>query len=98
MGATILNNIYDENDENLIEKLLDYQKSKKENGNPLKNNLILMDDFITDNSFNKRRSIFDKLYSMSRHFNISVITTSQSYTLMPSSIRRLVFYPYHIQN
>ena len=37
---------------------------------------------------------------MARHFNISVITTSQQYTLLPASIRRLAFYSiiYKISN
>jgi hypothetical protein len=91
IGAKIFNSLYNENG-NIIEEVLEFQRTRKEENEKLKNILILFDDWITDESFNRKRNVYDKLYSMARHFNISVITTSQQYTLLPSSIRRLSWY------
>jgi regulator of sigma D len=92
MGAKIFNSIYDEEGIDRIQSVLDFQKKRKENNEPLKNICIIFDDYISDSIFSKRRSILDKLYAMARHFRISVITTSQQYTLLPSTIRRLSWY------
>ena len=100
IGAVIHNSLDSEDGKDIIETVIQFQKQAKENGDTLKNVLILFDDWITDSSFNRKRGIYDKLYSMARHFNISVITTSQQYTLLPASIRRLAFYSiiYKISN
>ena len=91
-GAILFNNIENEKNENLIMKLINYQKEQKKSGNKLKQYLLLFDDFILSDSFNKKRGIYDLLYSQARHYSISVITTSQQVTLLPSSIRRMSWY------
>ena len=89
--AQIYNSLYKKSGENRMEELVKYQQTFKKKGEKMKNVLVIFDDFITDNSFNKR-SIYDKLYSQARHSNISVIITSQQYTLLPSNLRRLSWY------
>lgn len=91
-GAKIYNSLIDETDGDVLDKLLKFQKGMKENGDKPKNVLIIFDDFITDSSFGKRRTIYDKLYSQGRHYQLSIICTSQQYTLLPSTIRRLGWY------
>jgi len=91
MGAKIFNSLYNENG-SIIEQIIEFQKLRKQNGEKIKNICIFFDDWINDQSFNKKRNIYDKLYSMARHSNVSVITTSQQYTLLPSNIRRLSWY------
>lgn len=91
-GAILLNNLLNDEGNNVIENLISHQKSLKANGEKLKHYLIIFDDFICDRSFSKRRSIYDLLYSQARHYNISVITTSQQVSLLPASIRRLSWY------
>jgi ABC-type dipeptide/oligopeptide/nickel transport system ATPase subunit len=76
----------------IIDTIMEYQKQCKENGDKLKNVLLIFDDFISDKSLNSKRNIYDKLFSMARHYNISVIITTQQYTLLPSNIRRLAWY------
>jgi len=89
IGASVFNNIVSDQGIDRIRKILDFQKKAKEKGDPLKHVLILFDDFICDNSLNKKRGIYEELFSTARHYNISIIITSQQYTLLPSSIRRL---------
>jgi len=62
--------------------------------------MYLLDDWITDNSFDKKGNIYDKLFSMGRHCLISTIITSQQYTLIPSNLRRMSWYDiiYKISN
>ena len=74
-----------------IENVIDFQKNRKSSGEPLDNILIIFDDFIVDSTFNKKRSIFDTLFAMARHYNISVVITSQNYTLIPASIRSMAW-------
>ncbi len=69
------------------------QKSIKKNSpNELQHILLIFDDFITNSELNKRRGIFTKLFSSARHYNISIIISSQSYNLIPKPIRKLTFY------
>ena len=84
IGAVIHNTLTDENGNDIIESVINFQKQSKENGEPLKNVLILFDDWITDTSFNNKRGVYDKLYSMARHFNISVITIVTTIHFTPS--------------
>ena len=91
LEKSIGTNIFNEND-NVIERTMAFQKSQKEQGKKLKNILVILDDWITDKSLNTRRNIYDKLFSMGRHANISVIITTQQYTLLPATIRRLAWY------
>jgi hypothetical protein len=76
----------------VIDTIMDFQKTSEESGEKLKNVLLIFDDFISDKSLNSKRNIYDKLFSMARHYNISVIITTQQYTLLPSNIRRLSWY------
>jgi len=59
--------------------------------------LILLDDFIVENSFDKKRSISDTLFSAGRHFCVSCIITSQQYTLIPSSHGMILFIKFQIK-
>lgn len=76
---------------NKIESIMEIQKQQKDQGKRPEPICLIFDDYITDGLFNKRRSIFDKLFSMGRHPNISIIITSQSYTLLPATIRRMAW-------
>ena len=91
--ATILNSTYDEDDNDVLENIMNYQKKlKREDPKNLDHVLIIFDDFITNNELNKRRSSIAKLYSSARHYNISLIFTSQSYTMLPKPLRKMSFY------
>ena len=81
--------IYDENDENIIENLLDYQKNNKKNGEKLEQILIIFDDFITNEELNQRRGIFTKLWSMERNFGISLLISSQEYMQILAPLRKM---------
>lgn len=88
MGAIILND--DETD--VIEKLLEYQRKRKEENKPIEQYLILFDDYISSKTFDKKNTIYGKLFSMARHFNISIMVTAQSYLQLPAVLRRLAWY------
>ena len=90
--ARVFTNLFNENGENVIELLMNHQTLEKEMGGDMNEFLVIFDDFITNSAFAKRRSIFDKLFSMASHLRISVIITSQQYTLVPASIRRMSLY------
>lgn len=88
----IFDEIINKNGMNRIEEILKIQKTRKENKLPLGHILLVFDDFITNSQLNKRRGIFTKIFSQARHYNVSIILTSQSYTLIPSPVRRLAMY------
>jgi len=88
-GAEIFYSIYNDNGENIIDKLINYQKGRKAQKLKLQPYLILLEDMISDNSLNKKRTPYDTLFSLGRHLNITTIITSQSYTAIPSSLRRM---------
>ena len=92
--------LYDDDGENIVEILLNFQKSMLESKQKPPHLLLIFDDFITNNVFEKRRGIMQKLFSSARHYNISIIVTSQTYTLIPASIRRMSLYTmiYRIYN
>lgn len=93
MGAQIFNTLEDSNGIYYIDRLLNHQKIQKESGNKLEHFLILLDDWITHRSLNKKGAgIYGMLFSMARHFNISIIITGQSYSQVPSTVRRLAWY------
>lgn len=75
-----------------IERIMNHQKAIREQGGKPKHILIVMDDFINNCQFSKRRGIITKLYCMARHYNISVVTSSQNYMLIPKQIRELAQY------
>ena len=88
-NAEIFYDIYNENGENIIEKLIAYQKNRKARGEKLQHYLVLLEDMISDKSLNNKRTCYDTLFSMGRHLKITTIITSQSYTAIPSSLRRM---------
>jgi hypothetical protein len=51
----------------------------------------LFDDYY-DNEILKRHSVLTDLYSLSRHYNISIINVVHSYTLLNSNLRRMAKY------
>jgi len=91
-GAYIYTDIENETGENRIEKILEFQNEMKQKHGKCEQILLVFDDFISNAEFNKRRGIFTKLFSMARHFNVSIILTSQQFTLIPATIRRLALY------
>src|SRR5690348_10382033 len=91
MGSYVYDDLFDENGENIIENVMKKQKERL-NGKKKSNILVILDDFINDDVFNKKRSILTKLLSMGRHFDISIIIISQSWNLIPSSLRRMSGY------
>jgi hypothetical protein len=49
---------------------------------------VVFDDFY-DASIVKRFSVLTELYSLSRHYNISIINVVHSYTMIASNLRRM---------
>lgn len=94
IGGVILNSLYDEDGKDIITRIFKYQKEhlEKLGRKKLEHVLLVFDDFITDNVFNKKRSVFTKLFSQGRHYNISIALTTQQYTLIPSDLRRMSWY------
>lgn len=90
-GANIFSELV-HNDQNILEVLFETQKKIKDMGKKPPHILIIMDDFIVDKAFQKRRGLMTKLFSAGRNYNMSIILTSQQYTLIPSDIRRLALY------
>lgn len=99
----IFDNLYDAQGENIVQKLLNFQKERKEQirylkekgmriEHPLEHYLVIFDDFITSKDLNARRGIFTKLFSQARHYQISIILTSQEYMLLPAPVRKLSQY------
>ena len=77
---------------NMIDALMKIQKSIKDQGKKSPQILLIFDDFITSSDLNSRRGNISSLFTMARHFNISVVLTSQSYNLIPATIRRMTLY------
>jgi len=94
IGAQIFNSLLNENGNNIIEIILKHQHKmlNQYSRKKLKHIVLLFDDFILDRDIQKRVSIFTKLFSQARHYNISVIITSQQFTLIPANLRRMVMY------
>ena len=84
---------YDRYGNNVIEELLQFQKKQKEEDpDNLENILLIFDDVISSKEFENRRSIFTKLFSMGRHFQITIFLSSQVYNMIPKSIRKMAYY------
>lgn len=97
LKAKFFNSIFDKYGDNIIKKLIKHQEIIKDNDKVngtknLQDILLIFDDFITDSEFERRRGIFQELFSGARHARISIILTSQSYTLIPSTLRRMSWY------
>jgi len=88
-NAIIYNEINDEFGQNRIKKILDFQKALKDDGKTPKHIIIILDDFITDASLNKKGSIFEHLFAFGRHSNVTTFLTSQSFKQVPAVLRRL---------
>lgn len=97
LKAKFVNSIYDKQGDNIIRKLVKHQETIKDQDkvnktNNLEDVLLIFDDFITSSEFDKRRGVFQELFAGARHSRISIIITSQSYTLVPSTLRRMAWY------
>jgi len=73
---------------NIISEIIKSQKEyiKRDEVPPFV--LILFDDYY-DNEILKRYSVLTELYSLSRHYNISIINVVHSYSLLNSNLRRM---------
>ncbi len=87
--AKVFDDIYSPNGSNRVEQILKKQEMREESDLPVKNVLLIFDDFISNSELNKRRGSLTKLFSMARHFQVSMVFTSQSWTLIPSPVRRM---------
>lgn len=94
LDATLLHDIYDEDGKDIILELIKYQQKLRKYGEKVEPILIILDDFIDSNIFNKKRSSILSLFTRGRHANISVLVLSQRYRLIPASIRDLSMYKY----
>ena len=56
LDADIFHSLYDENGENIIDKMINYQNKLKEMGDKPEHLCILLDDWITDNSSDKKET------------------------------------------
>ena len=90
-GAVVIHDVYNENGENVIQNLINYQQELKGEGKKLKPYCVILEDFITDKSLNQKRNVYETLFSAGRHSNITTIITSQQYTAIPASIRRMAW-------
>jgi len=91
-GINIFHDTHTVSGLDIIQTLMDAQKQTKEQGKKPKQILIILDDFINHPSLQKRVGFLTKLFSMGRNFNISVILSSQSWMLIPSTTRRMALY------
>lgn len=73
---------------NVIQNLINYQLDRKARGKKLQNYLVYLEDWINHPSFDKKRSIYGKLFSQGRHLRITTIMSVQQYTLTPANLRR----------
>lgn len=88
-GAKVCTNhiqVTDQGEINIIHELMELQKSL---GGKAKDILVIFDDYITNSDLNRRRGTLVELFSMARHYQISVIITGQMVTLIPASLRRM---------
>jgi len=93
LDADIFHSLYDENGKNIINKMINYQNKLKEMGDKPEHLCILLDDWITDNSFDKKETLMISSFQlMGRHCLISTMITSQQFTLIPSNLRRMSWY------
>lgn len=78
-----------------------YQKNTQRNDpENLENLLIIFDNLICNSELNKagvQLSSITKLYNSTRQYNISVIFCSQSHTLLPKPLRKMLIYSFNFQ-
>ncbi len=87
--ARVFDSVVSDSGINRIQQIFDIQKARKEDQLPLHNVCIILDDMIANPIFQKRRSALVKAFTQARHYAVSIIITSQAYTLTPKSIRVL---------
>lgn len=87
--AKMFDSLLDDNGQDRIHKIMNFQKARKEAGLPLEPVLIIFDDFCDDKSFNKRQSSMATIFQRGRHNSISIIVASQNYNQIPLTIRKL---------
>ena len=84
-----------------MQKVLDLQHKineyQKKNGfNKLYSVLFLVDDFIDQASFAKHNNLLNALYIKARHFGVNIISSSQKYNGLSTTIRtnsrQLIFF------
>ena len=56
--------------------------------------MIILDDYASDNVFNKKGSSVSSIYYRGRHAGISIICTTQYYRRLPKDIRSLSHYKF----
>lgn len=85
----ILRNSYSHFSIEVLNDLFEKQKIEiDENGKTSKNTmLIVLDDFISDIVNRGAPTLLEEIYMRGRHYNISIIITSQMYMLIPKAIR-----------
>ena len=72
------------------------QYQKKNGANKIFSVLFLIDDFIDQASFAKHNNSLNALYIKARHFNVSIISSSQKFTGLSTTVRtnsrQLIFF------
>ena len=90
LPKAILRNSYAHFDFDVLGSVFETQKEEVDmNGKTKKNTmLIVLDDFIADiTNRGGATTLLEELYMRGRHYNISIIITSQMYMLIPKPIR-----------
>ena len=75
-----------------MQKVLDLQHKinqfQKKNGETkLLSVLFLIDDFIDQQNFAKHNNLLNALYIKARHYGVSIISSSQKYNRLSTTIR-----------
>jgi hypothetical protein len=90
LPRSILSNSFDHFDIDVLASIFETQKNEIDENGKTRNNtmLIVLDDFI-QNITNRSGppTLLEELYMRGRHYNISIIITSQMYMLIPKPIR-----------
>ena len=82
-------NIFDSYDSGILTDLYESQRKAKKylkKNKELEHICIVLDDLVTDLPQNQR-SLLAKLFMTGRHLNVSIIIATQSYKLIPRTIR-----------
>jgi hypothetical protein len=87
----VLNEFKESDLKDFYEKLEAKQNRLRDEGERLKNVLIIIDDFISDPRLisKTKPNILDKIITTYRHANVSLICVSQSYKFFSPNIRRI---------
>ncbi len=82
---------FDGYDHNTLKKYIDMQREYNKNGIKSKG-LIILDDVMGSENFNKDNSIWLDIFSNYRHIGVNVICSLQAPIAMPSKIRSIIKY------